>query len=163
MLAHEFQIGQLDELQRYVERLRQDRRKIVFTNGCFDLLHAGHVSLLRTAAIKYGAVIVGINSDKGAEELKGPGRPIEPLHERILKLRELRSVNAVIPFETDPFEIIVAIEPDFLIKGAEYDEADIIGAEIVKARGGKVVRFPTINGISTTNIIKRIQQHKEYA
>lgn len=153
-----FAPDELDELKGWVVGKRLLGNKIVFTNGCFDLLHAGHICLLQTAACRHGdIVIVGINTDEGVKVLKGPTRPIVPYADRVLMLSSLRFVDAVVGFEDNPYEVILAITPDVLIKGAEYGEDDIIGAEIIKARGGSVVRFSMIRDLSTTKTVERLK------
>jgi len=155
--ATEFQPDELATLTGWVVSQRARGKKIVFTNGCFDLLHAGHVCLLQTAACRHGdIVIVGVNTDAGARRLKGPTRPIVSYADRVFMLSSLRFVDAVVGFEDDPFAVILAITPDVLIKGAEYEEDDIIGAELVKARGGSVVRFPMIRDLSTTKLVEKL-------
>jgi len=158
--AVEFEATQLDKLEAWLEHERAPRLKprVVFTNGCFDVMHAGHVCLLQTAACRHGdIVIVGVNTDAGVRGLKGPGRPIMLYEDRVFMLSSLRFVDAVVGFEDSPYDLIVRIAPDVLIKGADYAEDDIIGAEIVKARGGQVVRFPLIRDLSTTQIAERLK------
>jgi D-beta-D-heptose 7-phosphate kinase/D-beta-D-heptose 1-phosphate adenosyltransferase len=162
--AFVFKADELLDLKAWVLNKRSAMRSvpdfgtIAFTNGCFDILHAGHVHLLQSAACTYGdVVIVGVNTDEGVRQLKGPDRPYMSYEDRVFLVSSLRFVDVVVGFEENPYELIVAIEPDVLIKGAEYAEDDIIGSEIVKARGGKVVRFPMIRDLSTTQIAERLK------
>ncbi len=152
-----------DDVEGLVAWVKAERgtargRRVVFTNGCFDVLHAGHLHLLQTAACRYGdIVIVGVNTDESARKLKGPGRPIMSYEDRVFMVSSLRFVDAVVGFGDYPDKIIAGIIPDVLIKGAEYTEDDIIGAELVKARGGSVIRFPMIGDLSTTQIAERLK------
>lgn len=134
------------------------RRTIVFTNGCFDLLHAGHVDLLRRARTHGDALVVGLNSDASVRRLKGPSRPIIPLPERAFVLSGLESVDYVVPFEADtPLELILAIKPQVLIKGGDWPIERIVGAADVQSWGGKVFSLPLLPGYSTTAIVSRIR------
>ncbi len=130
---------------------------VVFTNGVFDLLHRGHVAYLAAARAEGAALIVGVNSDASARRLgKGPGRPVNPDRDRAFVLAGLASVDAVTLFDEDtPRDLIAALEPDVLAKGADYALADIVGADLVLARGGRVVRVPLEEGLSTTNLIEK--------
>lgn len=133
-------------------------RKIVFTNGCFDILHAGHVTYLEKAAGLGDILVVGVNSDDSVKRLKGEGRPINKLEDRMLVLASLAYVDYVVPFEEDtPMDLIRTVEPDVLVKGGDYQIADIIGADFVQARGGIVTTIPFIEGKSTTGVINRMQ------
>ena len=131
---------------------------VVFTNGVFDILHPGHVRYLTAARALGDKLIVGINSDRSARALeKGPDRPVNPEHERAEVLRALACVDEVVIFdEPDPHAIISKIQPDILVKGADWGEDAIIGRDVVEARGGRVVRIPLADGYSTTDIINRI-------
>lgn len=130
---------------------------VVFTNGVFDLLHRGHVAYLAAARAEGAALIVGVNSDASARRLgKGPGRPVNPDRDRAFVLAGLASVDAVTLFDEDtPRDLIAALEPDVLAKGADYALADIVGADLVLARGGRVVRVPLEEGLSTTHLIEK--------
>ncbi|MEK7668065.1 MAG: adenylyltransferase/cytidyltransferase family protein [Gemmatimonadota bacterium] len=130
---------------------------VVFTNGVFDLLHRGHVAYLAAARAEGAALIVGVNSDASARRLgKGPGRPVNPDRDRAFVLAGLASVDVVTLFDEDtPRDLIAALEPDVLAKGADYALADIVGADLVLARGGRVVRVPLEEGLSTTNLIEK--------
>ena len=132
--------------------------KTVFTNGCFDILHKGHVELLRKAREYGDQLVVGINSDASVRKNKGPERPIIPEMDRLLLLTELSSVDAVFIFEEEtPIELIKKIKPDVLVKGGDWGEEEIVGSEFVKSYGGKVYRIPYIEGCSTTSIIEKIK------
>jgi len=141
------------KLKDIVAELKQQGKKIVFTNGCFDLIHIGHVRYL-TEAKKLGDIlIIGLNSDSSVSRLK-PGRPITPEKERSEVLSALYMVDFITLFSEDtPYELIKEIRPDILVKGADWDIKDIVGADLVK----EVRNIPFVQGISTTNIIQRIQ------
>ena len=132
---------------------------VVFTNGVFDILHPGHVRYLRDARALGDLLIVGVNSDRSTRALdKAPGRPINPENERAEVLAALASVDAVVVFDEDtPHAIIRALEPDILVKGADWGEDAIVGRDVVEARGGKVVRIELAKGYSTTAIVDRIR------
>ena len=130
---------------------------IVFTNGCFDLLHAGHVRYLSAARAEGDLLVVGLNSDASVKRIKVPGRPVVPENQRAEVLSALACVDYVILFdEPDPGNLIRQIAPDVLVKGADWPEDHIIGADTVTARGGKVVRVPLVPEVSTSAIIRRI-------
>ena len=143
-----------------VERARTGGKTVVFTNGVFDILHPGHIRYLRDARALGDLLIVGINSDRSARTLdKAPDRPINPAAERAEVLSALGSVDAVVVFdEQTPHEIITALQPDVLVKGADWGENEIVGRDVVEARGGRVVRMPLAEGYSTTKLIERIRQ-----
>jgi D-glycero-beta-D-manno-heptose 1-phosphate adenylyltransferase len=148
---------------RFVERLRADGKTIVFTNGVFDLLHPGHVRYLGHARTLGDALIVGVNSDASVRANRGPGRPITPQQERAEILSALACVDAVVVFEeTTPHSVIHALQPDVLVKGADWGEGEIVGRDIVEARGGKVVRTPVEAGYSTTAIIRKIAAEADH-
>jgi|SRR6476620_5914137 rfaE bifunctional protein nucleotidyltransferase chain/domain len=138
--------------------LRSKGLIVVFTNGVFDLLHPGHLRYLSQARALGDALIVGVNSDRSVRENKGPDRPITPQDERVELLEALVPVDAVVVFdESTPYELIAALQPDVLVKGADWAEDAIVGRDIVEARGGRVVRVPIESGYSTTVIIKKIR------
>ena len=142
-------------LKKFVEEARKNGRKIVFTNGCFDILHAGHVSVLEFARSKGDVLVVGLNSDASVRRLKGPSRPVITQADRALVLGGLESVSAVSIFEQDtPYELIKLVRPDGLVKFGDYKTDEIVGREFAK----KVVRFPLLKGRSTTNIIKKVSK-----
>jgi rfaE bifunctional protein nucleotidyltransferase chain/domain len=140
-------------------RLRADGKRIVFTNGVFDILHPGHVRYLQHARSLGDVLIVGLNADASVRRNKGPERPINPQDERAEILEALECVDAVVLFEEDtPAGIIKAIQPDILVKGADWAEDAIVGRDTVEARGGRVVRVPIEQGFSTTEIIRKIRR-----
>lgn len=133
-------------------------RSLVFTNGVFDLLHPGHIDVLLGARREGEALVVGVNSDASVRRIKGPGRPIRNERERAVVLAALGMVDAVVIFEQDtPLELIQALQPDVLVKGGDYSEATIVGADVVKSRGGRVVVVPTTPGQSTTHIVEKLR------
>lgn len=133
------------------------QQKIVFTNGCFDLLHPGHIYLLQEAKKLGDLLVVGINSDQSIKRLKGTSRPIEELTKRIDNLGQLDCVDFIISFEDDtPIDLIKYINPSVLLKGGDYTKATIIGADLVERNGGNVVVIPLLEGFSTTNQLKNL-------
>jgi rfaE bifunctional protein nucleotidyltransferase chain/domain len=148
-----------DEAIECVARERSRGRVIVFTNGVFDVIHPGHVRYLRDARALGDLLIVGVNSDRSVKALaKAPDRPIISESDRAEVLAALASVDAVVIFDEDtPDAIIAALQPDILVKGADWGENAIVGRDIVEARGGRVVRIPLAEGYSTTKIIGRIR------
>jgi D-beta-D-heptose 7-phosphate kinase/D-beta-D-heptose 1-phosphate adenosyltransferase len=148
----------LDDAARLAESLRRDGKRVVFTNGVFDLLHPGHIRYLQAARALGDALIVGVNSDRSVHANKGPSRPITPEAERAELLAALACVDAVAVFDDDtPAEIIKRIQPDVLVKGADWAADAIVGRDIVEARGGKVVRIGVEPGWSTSSIIEKIR------
>jgi len=148
-----------DMVSAFVGREREARRQIVFTNGVFDLLHPGHVRYLQDARALGDLLVVGINADESVRRNKGPTRPINPQHERAEVLAALACVDAVVIFSEDtPAEIIRLVQPDVLVKGADWAADAIVGRDTVEARGGQVVRIPVEEGYSTTAIIERVRQ-----
>ena len=146
-------------LSRHLAIWKFFKKKIVFTNGCFDLLHAGHVSLLAKARDLGDVLIVGVNSDESVRRLKGEGRPINVIEDRTLMLASLLFVDAVVVFDEDtPENLIKKVKPDVLVKGADYQESEIVGAEFVKSYGGEVVRIPLVEGLSTSQLIEKIKR-----
>jgi len=134
-------------------------QRVVFTNGCFDLLHAGHVRLLEGARRQGDLLVVGLNSDASVQRLKGPMRPVLPEAERAEALRALESVDRVVVYGEDtPLEIIQALVPDVLVKGADWAPGTIVGAGVVEAAGGSVVRVELLAGRSTTGLIERTRR-----
>lgn len=132
-------------------------QQIVFTNGCFDLLHPGHIYLLQEAKKLGDLLVVGINSDLSIKRLKGLNRPIESLTTRINHLAQLDCVDYIIAFEEDtPIHLIEKINPNILLKGGDYTKASIVGAELVEKNGGKVLVIPLLDGFSTTNQLKKL-------
>ena len=147
------------EAVELVRRSRAERKTVVFTNGVFDILHPGHIRYLRDARALGDLLIVGLNSDRSVKALaKAPGRPINSENERAEVLGALASVDAVAIFDEEtPHEIIMALQPDILVKGADWGENAIVGRDVVEARGGKVIRIALAEGYSTTKIIERIR------
>ena len=139
------------------ETLRVGGKHVVFTNGVFDLLHPGHVRYLQAARAEGNALIVGVNSDRSVRSIKGPARPITPERERAEILAALECVTAAIVFDEDtPAEIVRRIQPDVLVKGADWAADNIVGRDTVEARGGRVVRMPIEPGWSTTSIVAAV-------
>ena len=147
-----------DDAIAFVESRRAAGQIIVFTNGVFDLLHPGHVRYLRDARALGDALIIGLNADESVRRNKGPARPITPERERAEILGALECVDAVVLFGEDtPHEIIAALQPDILVKGADWAADSIVGRDTVEARGGRVVRIPVEQGYSTTSLIARVK------
>ncbi|MFB3844969.1 MAG: D-glycero-beta-D-manno-heptose 1-phosphate adenylyltransferase [Candidatus Cloacimonadaceae bacterium] len=137
-------------------------KQIVFTNGCFDILHAGHVQYLEQAKKLGDILVVGLNSDASVRRLKGENRPINKQEDRALVLAALGFVDYIIIFEEDtPYELIKIVNPDVLVKGGDWKETDIIGADIVQAKGGIVLSLPLRPGLSTSKIIEEIKKNGE--
>jgi D-beta-D-heptose 7-phosphate kinase/D-beta-D-heptose 1-phosphate adenosyltransferase len=150
-------IRTLLELIAIVQRRRALGERVVLTNGCFDLLHRGHARLLQQARALGDVLIVGLNSDASIRLLKGPFRPVLAQDERAELLSALASVDYVVIFEEpDPSRIIDALEPDVLVKGADWAKEEVVGRETVEKRGGRVVTIPLVEGSSTSGIIRRI-------
>ncbi|HOJ51091.1 MAG TPA: D-glycero-beta-D-manno-heptose 1-phosphate adenylyltransferase [Syntrophales bacterium] len=146
-----------EALLTVVKALREEGKKIVFTNGCFDLIHVGHVRYLRAAKELGDVLIVGLNSDDSVRRLKGPHRPISCQEDRAEILAALEFVDYITVFDEDtPYNLIAIIVPDVLVKGGDWDQEKIVGRDIVESRGGKVTTIPFTEGKSTTNLIKRI-------
>ncbi len=142
----------------WAARIRAAGQRLVFTNGVFDLLHPGHVRYLAEARALGDALVVAVNSDRSVRAIKGPSRPINPEADRAEVLSALSSVDAVVVFdEDDPRAIIAEIQPDVLVKGADWAADRIIGRDVVEARGGRVVRIAFAPGFSTTSMIERIR------
>jgi D-beta-D-heptose 7-phosphate kinase/D-beta-D-heptose 1-phosphate adenosyltransferase len=145
------------ELAPILRRLRAGGQVVVFTNGCFDLLHAGHVRYLAAARREGDSLVVGLNSDRSVRDIKGDRRPILRESERAEVLAGLAAVDHVVLFdEPDPLRLITALAPDVLVKGGDWPEEAIIGAQVVRDRGGRVVHIPVLEGASTSAIIARI-------
>lgn len=148
-----------NELKAEVDRLKREGKKVVFTNGCFDILHAGHTRYLREARKLGDALILALNSDSSVRSIKGPMRPIVPEAERAEVVAALDSVDYVTVFdELTPLELIEFLRPDVIVKGGDWAEKDIVGAETVRKWGGRVAIMPEIEGASTTNIIDKVLQ-----
>lgn len=146
-------------LARIVHRANASGRRVVFTNGCFDLLHAGHVALLEHAKRQGDLLIVGLNSDRSVRRLKGPGRPVLSQRDRALLLAALQMVDYVTVFnEPTPQRLIERLQPDVLMKGADWGASEIVGSDVIRRKGGRVVRCPILKGHSTTKLIQRIRR-----
>ena len=151
------QIHSLNTISEEVRKLQQSGKKVVFTNGCFDILHAGHVDLLRRARGFGDVLVVAINSDASVGRMKGPNRPIIPEDERAELLAGLEMVDFVCTFDEDtPLEAILKVHPDVLVKGADWGIDGIVGRTEVEGWGGKVVALPLVEGKSTTGIVERV-------
>ncbi|MCR4680405.1 MAG: D-glycero-beta-D-manno-heptose 1-phosphate adenylyltransferase [Bacteroidales bacterium] len=144
-----------DFFTKYGEELHRGR--VVFTNGCFDILHSGHVTYLAQARQMGDLLVVGLNSDASVRRLKGQERPVNSQDARALVLAALEIVDYVAIFDEDtPYNLIAKVQPDVLVKGGDYQVDNIVGADIVRARGGKVLTVPLVPGFSTTSIIDKI-------
>ncbi|MGE0568283.1 MAG: D-glycero-beta-D-manno-heptose 1-phosphate adenylyltransferase [Bacteroidia bacterium] len=147
------------EIEKFVNVLRIYGKKIVFTNGCFDILHLGHVDYLNQARDSGDALIIGLNTDSSVKrQNKGENRPVNNEESRAKLLAALSCVDAVVLFEDEtPYELIKLIQPDVLVKGDDYKAEDIVGYDIVKKRGGEVITIPLVKGYSTTSLINKIK------
>ena len=150
------------EAQTLARSVQSKDGQVVFTNGVFDLLHPGHVRYLQAARRLGDILIVGVNSDRSVRAIKEPGRPLNPEHERAEVLLSLECVDAVVVFdENTPHRLIDTIQPDVLVKGSDWGPNEIIGRDVVEARGGRVVRIDLAQGYSTTELIRRAQRRAE--
>lgn len=158
-LSVDGELTSITEAREKVEAWRREKKRIVFTNGCFDLLHPGHVHYLEAARSLGDVLIVGINDDDSVRRLKGPARPVNNLSHRACMLAALKSVDMVVPFSEDtPLNLIVTLMPDVLVKGGDYAPETIVGAKEVRKNGGEVVVIPFLEGHSSTNMIARIRR-----
>jgi D-glycero-beta-D-manno-heptose 1-phosphate adenylyltransferase len=147
----------IDELVEIRKQLKLQNKKVVFTNGCFDILHAGHVDYLNKSKALGDVLILGLNSDSSIRNIKGEKRPVVPQSERAFIISNLKAVDYVTIFnEDDPYEIIKKLVPDILVKGADWRIENIIGRDVVENAGGKVETIEFVNMQSTTNIIKTV-------
>lgn len=152
-------ILQQPELDRILSYWRFKGYRVVFTNGCFDIIHLGHIDYLLKAAELGDKLIIGLNTDNSTRRLKGPSRPITDEHSRAMILASLSFVDAIVLFDEEtPYELIKTIEPDILVKGADYKPEDIVGYDIVTAKGGKVETLEYLKGYSTSLIEKKIKE-----
>ena len=162
MCAVEFieqKIKTVAEAKALISAWKVNGKTFSFTNGCFDILHPGHLFSLAQAAKEADYLIVGLNSDQSVQRLKGPTRPINNTHSRAIVLANLMVVDLVVIFEEDtPLELIQSLLPDVMVKGGDYTIEQIVGAKEVIAAGGKVIINPTIEGFSTTNLIEKIKK-----
>ncbi|MDP4274427.1 MAG: D-glycero-beta-D-manno-heptose 1-phosphate adenylyltransferase [Bacteroidota bacterium] len=155
--AVEKKIYNKEQIPQMLALWRFQNKKIAFTNGCFDILHRGHVEYLAKAASLGDILIVGLNTDDSVKRIKGEGRPVQDEISRALVLSSLQFVNAVILFDEDtPYELIKLVQPDILVKGSDYKAKEIVGYDIVTAKGGKVVTIDLIKGYSTTRMIEKM-------
>ena len=147
-----------DKLKNQLAVWRFQDKKIVFTNGCFDLLHLGHIDYLSKAKDHGNVLVVGVNTDASVQRLKGENRPVKDETSRSMIMASLQFVNAVVLFDEDtPYELIKLVQPDVLVKGSDYEPEDIVGYDIVKAKGGDIVTIDFLEGYSTTGIIEKIK------
>lgn len=150
-----------DDLKQKLQAWQQAGKKIVFTNGCFDLLHRGHVDYLAKAADLGEVLVIGVNTDASVQKLKGPHRPIQDEQSRMQILASLQCVDAVILFGEDtPYQLIKTVQPDVLVKGSDYKPEDIVGFDIVTAKGGSVKTIDFLPGFSTSGIEQKIRDNK---
>jgi len=148
----------IENIVPYLTYWKLKNKKVVFTNGCFDILHRGHVEYLAQAASEGDILVIGLNSDSSVRNIKGENRPVQDEYARAILLASLNFVSAVILFDEDtPYELIKKVNPDFLVKGSDYKAEDIVGYDIVKANGGEVVTIDFIEGYSTTSIIEKLK------
>ncbi|HON17732.1 MAG TPA: D-glycero-beta-D-manno-heptose 1-phosphate adenylyltransferase [Salinivirgaceae bacterium] len=152
-------IHTIDTIQPLLAMWRFKSEKIVFSNGCFDILHRGHVEYLSKAADLGKHLIIGLNTDASIKRIKGPSRPVQDENARSIVLASLRFVDAVILFDEDtPYNLIAAVKPDILVKGSDYKPEEIVGYDIVTKNGGEVVTIDLVEGYSTTNIVNRLSK-----
>lgn len=157
MNDHREKIKNIEDAQKEINLLKKEGKRIVFTNGCFDILHIGHARYLYEARSLGDFLIVAVNSDRSVKALKGPSRPVVPENERVEMIAALGCVDMAIIFDEEtPYEVIKKIVPHVLVKGGDWKEADIVGSDIVKRAGGEVKTILFIEGSSTTKIINRI-------
>jgi rfaE bifunctional protein nucleotidyltransferase chain/domain len=146
-----------DDIKYWLGYWRFHSQKIVFTNGCFDLLHQGHIDYLAKAADQGDVLVIGLNTDESVKRIKGNGRPVQDENSRALLLASLRFVDAVVLFNEDtPYHLIKTVQPDTLVKGSDYQVEDIVGYDVVKQKGGNVVTIEYLEGFSTTGLINKI-------
>lgn len=154
-------IKSLRELKSILSSLKKKGKKVVFTNGCFDLIHAGHAAYLESAKALGDILVVAVNSDRSVKRLKGQGRPVVGLNDRLKIVASLEPVDFVTSFEEDdPLAIVKELNPDVIVKGGDWKEDEIIGGSYVEKTGGKVMTIPFLEGYSTTAIIKKIKELK---
>ena len=147
-----------EKLAKWLDDCRKKGKKIVFSNGCFDILHRGHVEYLSKAAAFGDVMVIGLNTDASVRRLKGPSRPVNDEKSRAFVLAGLECVTAVVLFNEDtPYNLIKTVQPDVLVKGSDYKPENIVGYDIVTAKGGKVVTVDLVEGFSTTGIINKIK------
>ncbi len=148
------------EFDRWLAAASFRQKTLVFTNGCFDILHRGHVQYLAEAASLGDYLIIGLNTDASVKRLKGPNRPYLDQETRAMILASMGFVSAVVLFDEEtPYRLIQTVKPHFLVKGGDYKVEDIVGYDIVTSKGGQVVTIPLVSGFSSTNIIQKIASH----
>ncbi len=148
----------LHEAQEQLQQWRIQNKRIVFTNGCFDILHPGHIDYLQQAKALGDILVIALNDDASIHRLKGSSRPVNPLRNRCIMLAALKAVDMVISFSEDtPLKLIQSLQPDVLVKGGDYEPDEIIGSEEVRKNGGKVIVIPFVDGHSTSALIARIK------
>ena len=159
MEKYRLKIKELPEAKKVLDLLKSQNKKIVFTNGCFDLLHIGHARYLYAAREMGEFLVVAVNSDRSVNRIKGPDRPVMNQAERAEMLAALQCVDMVVIFDEDnPLKVIEYLMPDILVKGGDWKEENIIGGDVVKATGGQVKRVPFVAGSSTSGILKKIER-----
>ncbi len=152
-------IKERDELEEIIEDLKRKGKKVIFTNGCFDILHIGHIRCLEEAKKLGDTLVVALNSDQSVRSIKGPSRPCTPEAERAQVLSALACVDYVVIFdEPDPLDLITCLRPNILVKGGDWTPETTVGREVVEDAGGKVVIIPQVEGASTSDIIDRIRK-----
>ena len=152
-----------EDFVNHLQKWKNENKKLVFTNGCFDILHRGHADYLAKAASLGDVLLLGLNTDQSIQKLKGSSRPIVDEYSRAFLLASFLFIDAVIFFNEDtPLDLIRFIQPDILVKGSDYKEENIVGAEIVKTKGGKIVTINFVPGFSTTAIIEKIKRIPDY-
>ncbi len=157
----EDKIKSVSSLKKILKSLKKNGKKVIFTNGCFDILHRGHVKLLEKARSLGDVLVVAINTDSSVKKIKGPKRPINPERDRGIVLSALSFVDFVTFFgEPDPGRIIKQLDPDVLVKGGDWKKGEIVGANYVKSKGGKVYSLPLIKGYATSHLIASIRKRK---
>ena len=158
MERYRLKIKDLKEIKNEIEKLKAKGQKIVFTNGCFDILHPGHTRYLSSAKILGDYLVVAVNSDRSVRSIKGEGRPVIPESERAELVAALSFVDGVTIFDEDnPLRVIQSLMPDVLVKGGDWKEEDIIGSDVVKKAGGEVKRISYVTGFSSSDLIKKIR------
>jgi rfaE bifunctional protein nucleotidyltransferase chain/domain len=160
-VCSDLKIVDRDKIREICENLRRDGKRIVFTNGCFDILHPGHIHSLKQARDAGDVLVVGMNDDYSVRGLKGAGRPILPQEQRAEILAALAVVDYVVLFhEPTPYELINTVLPDVLVKGGDYREEEVVGRDVVMARGGRLLIVEPLRGFSTTDLIDKIKSYR---
>ena len=160
-LAYRKKVASLARVRAACDRARRAGRKVVFTNGCFDLLHPGHVRYLAAARAAGDLLVVGLNNDRSVRTLKGPGRPVQRAAARAEVLAALAAVDHVVVFDAPtPIELIATLRPDVLVKGADWRPGEIVGSDVVEAAGGRVLRVKLVRGESTTRLVAHAKRSR---